>query len=61
MGGLDEDGDVQILCRGRRMGSSGSGAGLGKGFRASQSPCGVGLGDALQLPEEDVAGAMRVL
>ena len=35
--------------------------GPGKGFRPSQSPCGVGLGDALQLPEEDVAGAMRVL
>ena len=31
------------------------------GLRAGQSPCGVGLGDAVQLPKEDIAGAMRVL
>ena len=28
---------------------------------SSESVCSVGLGDALQLPEEDTAGAMRVL
>ena len=32
---------------------------LAKAFWASQPSCGVGLGDALQLPEEDVAGAVR--
>ena len=32
---------------GRRFGSSGLGAGLGEGFRVSQSRGGVGLGDAL--------------
>ena len=42
-------------------GSSGPGLGPGEGFRASQPPCGVGLGDALQLPKEDIAGAIRVL
>ena len=37
------------------------GAGLGGGFRAGQSPSGLGLGDALQLPEEDIVGALWVL
>ena len=27
----------------------------------SQSPCGVGLGNALQLPKEDLEGVMWVL
>ena len=32
------------------------------GLRASQSPCGVCVGDALQLPKEDpAAGALWVL
>ena len=30
----------------------------GEGLRASQSPCGVGLGNALQLPKEDIGGAL---
>ena len=34
---------------------------LAKALRADQSPCGVGLGDALQLAKEDTAGAVRVL
>ena len=41
--------------------SGSPGLGLGEGLRAGQSPCGVGLGDALQLPEEDIAGVMWVL
>ena len=35
--------------------------GPGQGLRADQSPCGLGLGNALQLPKEDLAGAMRAL
>ena len=31
------------------------GSGLGEGIRESQSLCGVGLGNALQLPKEDIA------
>ena len=41
--------------------SSSSGFGSGEGLRAAESPCGVGLGDALQLPDKDLAGAVRVL
>ena len=36
----------------------GIGAGPGEGLRAGQSRCGVGLANALQLPKEDVAGAV---
>ena len=32
-----------------------------RGLRAGQSSCGVDLGDAFQLPKEDLASAMRVL
>ena len=39
----------------------GLGLGPGKGARAGQSSCGVGQGNALQLPKEDPASAMRVL
>ena len=46
---------------GRRSRSSSFGLGLGRGLRAGQPRCGVGLGDALQLPKEDLAGPMRVL
>ena len=35
-------------------------SGVGQGFRARQPPCGVGLGDALQLLKGDLASAMRV-
>ena len=45
----------------RRSGSSGLGLGPGEGFRASQPPCGVGQGDALQPPKQDIACDMRVL
>ena len=41
--------------------SFGLGRGPGEGLRAGQSSCGVGLGDALQLPKEDLASAVRVL
>ena len=47
---------------GRRSGSGDCGVGAGEGLRASQSPCGVCLGDAPQLPKEDpAAGALWVL
>ena len=36
------------------------GAGSGEGLRAGQSTSGLGLGDVLQLPEEDLAGALWV-
>ena len=60
LGKFDGDGEVQVPSKGRRFGSSGPGAGPGEGIRAGQSPFSVGLGDALQLPE-DTAGAMWVL
>ena len=55
-------GEVQTLCRGsgrQRSGGGGPGFGSGEGLRARQSPCGVGLGDTLQRPE-DLAGAVWV-
>ena len=45
----------------RRFGSSGPGAGPREGLGAGQSSCGLGLGDALELPKEGLAGAMWVL
>ena len=48
---------MQIPSRRRRIGSSG----IDEGLRAGQSPRRAGLGDALQLPKEDIAGAMLVL
>ena len=44
----------------RRSGSGGHCSEPGEGFRARQPPCGVGLGDALQLPMEDLAGALWI-
>ena len=32
-----------------------------KGFRAGQSPGGLGLGNALQLPKEDIANVVWLL
>ena len=43
------------------LGSSGPGAGPGEGLRAGQFSCGVDLGDALQLPKKDIAGAVWLL
>ena len=40
--------------------SSGSGLGLDKAFERVSHPVGMGLGDALQLPKEDLAGALWV-
>ena len=34
---------------------------LAKAFERVQSPCGEGLGNALQLPKDDLASAVRVL
>ena len=33
----------------------------GEGIRASQPFCGLGFGDAFQLPKEDLEGSMRLL
>ena len=33
----------------------------GEGIRASQPSCGLGLGDAFQLPREDLEGAVQLL
>ena len=60
MGNFDGHGEVQISSRRRRFGSSGLGAGAGEGIRVGPSPCGLCQGDALQLPKEDLAGAMWV-
>ena len=38
-------------------GSGGLGSGPGEGLRARRRPCGLGLGDASQLPMDDLAGA----
>ena len=61
LGKFDGDGVVRIPSRRRRFGSSGPGDGPGEGIRSSQSSSGVGLSDALQLPKEDLASAVRVL
>ena len=61
MGNSDEDGKIQWKNKGRRSRSGGLGAGPGEGLRAGQSPCGLGFGDALQLPKKDLASAVRVL
>ena len=53
VGGVDGNGEVQTWSMKRRSRSSSPSFGLGEGFRASQSPCGVGLGNALQLPNEN--------
>ena len=58
MGDFDAGRRILMLERSR---SCSFGLGLGKGLRAGESPCGLGLGHALQLPEEDIAGAVRVL
>ena len=41
--------------------SGGLGSVPGERLRARQPPCGLAQGDALQLPKEDLAGALRVL
>ena len=48
----DGNGEVQIPSRRRRFGNSGLGAGLS---------CNLGLGDAFQLPMDDIAGAVWFL
>ena len=55
------DGEVQMSRRTKRSGSSRPGLGPGEGLGTGQSPCGLGLGDALRFSEEDFAGAKRVL
>ena len=46
---------------GSMFGSSSPGAGPGEGIWACQPPSGAGLGNALQLPKEHLAGALWVL
>ena len=48
-------------AREERSGSSTLGVEPSEGIRAGQSPCGVGLGAALQLSKKDLAGALWVL
>ena len=43
-----------------RAGKENRGVAPGFGPGASQSPCGLGLGDALYFPEKDLAGAVCV-
>ena len=52
---------VDGKSKGRRSRSLSLGPGLGEGLRAGKSSCGVGLGDTLQLPKEDIAGAVWLL
>ena len=55
--------DMEILEREskeRRSRSCGVGSGPGEGFRACQPPGGLGLGDILQFPKEDLAVALRL-
>ena len=47
-------------AKGRRARSCVFGLRLGEGLGASQLPCGLGLGDALQLPKKDLAGTLWV-
>ena len=54
-------GKVQIPGGRRRSGSSALVLDLAKAFERVSLPVGLGLGDALQLPKEDIAGALRVL
>ena len=62
LGNFDRNGEVQISSSTRRFRSGGLGSsGSGEGLRACQFPSGLGLGDALLLPKENLAGAMWVL
>ena len=56
------DGDVKIQWQSKGGGSrSGSlGSGPGEGLRACHPSGGLGLGDTLQLPEEDPCGCFAV-
>ena len=55
------NGKISWKCKSRRLGSCGLGPRPGEGIRAGQPSCGLGLGDALQLSKEDLAGALWVL
>ena len=46
-------------CKGRRSRNGGVGSGLGEGLQACQLPRGLGLGNALQLPKDDLASAFE--
>ena len=61
VGSIDGNGEIQWKSRSRRSRSRGLGPEPGEGIRASQSSCGLGLGDACKLPEEDLEGAVRLL
>ena len=58
-GDLAGDGKIQVPKKISRNDSPGPGS--WEGFRASQSPSGVGLGDAFQFHQEDLACAVRLL
>ena len=59
-GKFDANKEVYISSGRRSFGSGGLGSGLGECLRAGQPSCGLGLGDALQFLEEDLAGAFWV-
>ena len=60
LGNFDGNGVIQISSSGRRFGSGSLGSGPGEGLQARHPTCGLGLGDALQFPKEDLAGALWV-
>ena len=60
-GNFDGNGKIQWKCKGRRSRSGGFGTGPSEGLRACELPGGLGLGDALQVPNEDLADALWVL
>ena len=57
MGNIDGNGRILWQSKGRGSRSGGIGSGPGEGLRACQPPGGLGLGDAFQFPEEDLASA----
>ena len=60
MGSIDGNGKIQWKSKSRESRGCGLGAGPCEGIRASQLSCGLGLGDALQLPKEGLAGVVRL-
>ena len=56
MGNVDGDGKIQWQSKGGGSRSGSLGSGPGEGLRACHPSGGLGLGDTLQLPEEDPCG-----
>ena len=60
VGHIDGNGKIYGKAKERGSRSSSLGSGPCKGLRACQPSCGLDLGDVLQLPKEDLAGAVRL-